>query len=315
MREPRAPRFTAVVIEPTRRARGPLPLLAAIATSALLACGASGSREAATPSAPNASITPAPPFAVGAPWPNVKLPRSAIAARAPSGALRVALNREALLVEGAELPIATRPRVGRAGFDARYKGSGEATSIEISPLRRVLAATAAESKGGKAGPLLLGLDDDVTYRTFTEVVFSTMQAGYVDLWLAVDTNAGERAIAFPAPRSSRGDAKAWDALVVIVGQDGFYLKASQQLVSRDCGEREGMVTIPRVGGYDYAGLGACAATLKRGPRLPAGSETVLLTAGSDIELGVLVNAMDALRADGATPLFPNVIFTVLGGAK
>lgn len=282
----------------------------ALASAVLLGCG---SRGAAHPEA----AAPALPFATGGPWPGVELPGSTSRAHAPAGALRVALNRQALLVEGAELPIADRPSVGRRGFDVRYKALGNPEGIEIAPLRRVLASIAAESKGGQPGPLLLGLDFNVTYRTFTEVMYTVMAAKYADLWLAVDTGDGERAIAVPAPRQvGPGEMRLSTDFTVIVGQDGFYVKADKRALRSGCDDAgTGAVTVPKRGGYDYLGLTACAAKLKKGALVPAGSTAVLLTAGPDIELQVVVRAMDALRADDATPLFPNVVFTVLGGSK
>lgn len=274
---------------------------------ALAACRAPEPVRAATRAVPV-------PFAEGAAWPGVRLPHSSSRALQPAAALRVALSREALLVEGAAQPIATSPADGRRGFDARFKARGTVDDLEIAPLRRVLEAMVP--RAGRPPPLLLGLDSHASYRTFSEIALTAMRSGYSDLWLAVEGPGGLRAIAIPSTANARdGSAvRTSTGFAVIVGQDGFYVKAAGTPLLEGC-EPDGPfgVTVPRRRGYDYDALSECARLTKHRVDALGDQPVAHLVAGPDIELQVVVGAADAIRSHGERTLFPEVVFSVLGG--
>jgi biopolymer transport protein ExbD len=118
-----------------------------------------------------------------------------------------------------------------------------------------------------------------------------------------------------APRSSKGGVQAKptvdDALnlTIIVGTDGYYLKAKGGSLGSGCKEGVTGVTIPRVDGggqgdegnkrYDADGLRKCLRYVK--DKYPAAQHDrqVLLTAGPNVPFQEIVRVMDAVRGDDA----------------
>lgn len=120
------------------------------------------------------------------------------------------------------------------------------------------------------------------------------------------------------PKIARGRSKSQDSvetplnLNVTVTDAGVIVTGSGGKLSPGCtaidpaGSRS--VTVPRTTkGYDWPGLTTCVAKVKT----QFGDEdTVTVSADPQIEYEHLVAAMDAVRAQGKTELFPKVLVSV-----
>jgi biopolymer transport protein TolR len=109
------------------------------------------------------------------------------------------------------------------------------------------------------------------------------------------------------PRKAPGGADKPLGVTIAIVHDGFAIKASGGNVAPGCRDTG---TGLAVGKEDFAGLHACALTLKRsfGPD----DTNVTVTANPDIPYQTLVATMDAVRAtDDGKDLFPDVNLAVV----
>jgi biopolymer transport protein TolR len=102
-------------------------------------------------------------------------------------------------------------------------------------------------------------------------------------------------------------------LSVTLTERGVILGTGSGFVRPGCEDTSagGTIAVPAVNGmFDGDGLRRCAARLHGA--LPEVND-VVLTADPEIAYADLIHAMDALRVDGETPLFPNVLIS--GGVR
>lgn len=102
-------------------------------------------------------------------------------------------------------------------------------------------------------------------------------------------------------------------LSVTLTDRGVIIGTGSGFVRSGCDETGagGTIAVPAVdGGLDGEGLRRCASHLHAA--LPEVND-VVLTADPEIPYADLIHAMDALRADGERPLFPNVLIS--GGVR
>jgi biopolymer transport protein ExbD len=115
---------------------------------------------------------------------------------------------------------------------------------------------------------------------------------------------------------SRGDRIVVDAagattpsldLSVFIATDGFHVISLGANLAPGCATPGPGPTVPnKDGAYDFAGLTACAVTLKG---RPAGAGTAVTIAGTPAtKYQTLVSTMDALRKSEEKELFPEVTF-------
>jgi biopolymer transport protein ExbD len=96
-------------------------------------------------------------------------------------------------------------------------------------------------------------------------------------------------------------------LTVFIGADGFRVISLGANLAPGCAAPGQGVTVPNKDGrFDFAGLTACAVTLKG---TPAGAGTaVTISATPATKYQTVVSTMDALRNNASTALFPDVSF-------
>jgi biopolymer transport protein TolR len=96
-----------------------------------------------------------------------------------------------------------------------------------------------------------------------------------------------------------------------ITNQGITLKTSSGNVATGCQGFGPGVTIPkRADAYDYAALTTCAKQLKAANPDFKEETQVTITGNPDIELGAVIDTLDALRKDGDEELFPDVHFGV-----
>lgn len=103
------------------------------------------------------------------------------------------------------------------------------------------------------------------------------------------------------------------SMTVLIVSEGFGVKAAGGNVAAGCQGHGAGLAVPKKGGrYDLAGLTQCAETLK-GMKESFQDETqVFLSANNDIEYGLVIQVMDALRkAKDGKDLFPSVNFSTI----
>ncbi len=107
-----------------------------------------------------------------------------------------------------------------------------------------------------------------------------------------------------------GESKALNLSAFITGQ-GVSLKTSSGNISTGCQDVGAGVTIPKKNdSFDWASLTACVKRLKNAKAEFKDETQVTITANPDIAYEVIIDTMDALRADGEDELFPEVHFGV-----
>jgi biopolymer transport protein ExbD len=220
---------------------------------------------------------------------------------APPG-LAVTVTRRDILVEGnAVAPIAA------GKVDPKLKGDGE-HGYRIVPLIEALEKRAAPGREAakRAGKpfdarVTLSFDRSLSYRLFTEVVYSCGQAGYSRYELIVKraTDGSLAAINFVIPDQSALAV----ATTVWVRLDAFKIVIDGAWVE-----------LPRLanGRYDYESLRRRLSEVKASAGDAALDRAVLLAAAS-IPYEVIVATMDTMRATrDRTPLFPVIQFGASG---
>jgi biopolymer transport protein TolR len=117
---------------------------------------------------------------------------------------------------------------------------------------------------------------------------------------AINGNKGRSEVASKALNLS-----AW------ITKDGIALKTSSGNVSPGCQGFGPGIAIPKRGdAYDYPSLTKCAKDLKAANPDFKEETQVTITASPDIELGFVIDTLDALRKDGEEQLFPDAHFGV-----
>jgi biopolymer transport protein ExbD len=119
-------------------------------------------------------------------------------------------------------------------------------------------------------------------------------------------------LAASAPKSGRGRDVPKDildeslGLTIVVGTDGYWIKARGGSLGTGCKAGAPGVTIPRAGvgdeanrGLDADGLQRCLRTIKDGYEAARGERQVLVTAGPNVPFQEIIRVMDAVRGDDA----------------
>jgi biopolymer transport protein ExbD len=98
-------------------------------------------------------------------------------------------------------------------------------------------------------------------------------------------------------------------LTALITSQGVSLKTSRGNVATGCDDVGPGIAIPKNGPrYDLAALTACAKKLKSSDVAFKDETQVTLVANPGIDLGTVVDVMDALRISGEEELFPDVHF-------
>jgi biopolymer transport protein ExbD len=115
----------------------------------------------------------------------------------------------------------------------------------------------------------------------------------------------------PALPSFSGAGSGRD-LTVFVVNDGFAIKASAGNVALGCDSVGPGIAVPkRAGAYDFGGLTACAAKLKRATPSDAEETQIYVTANPGVDYRTIVGVIDALRvSESGELLFPDVSLKV-----
>jgi biopolymer transport protein ExbD len=241
-------------------------------------------------------------------------------------------------------------------LEAAAQAGEKVTAAQRSKIRR-LSAPKEVDESEEAGELNIVPFLDI----ITNVMMFVLASISVTFTVTLDANA---------PRSSKGGVQQKPLnddslnLTIIVGIDGYYVKAKGGSLGTGCKEGSSTVTVPRIDAagegnegnkkYDAAGLRKCLRYVKDKYEVAHHDRQVLLTAGPNIPFQEIVRVMDAIRGDEAgsckemcpsevdpatgdqvhmvcnqgqcakecgddttkcSELFPDVIFTVLGGSK
>jgi biopolymer transport protein ExbD len=250
------------------------------------------------------------------------LPLSTSMTSAPSGALLVVLSREGLSL-GKDGPILATAGVDPAGcsdgFDAKYK-RGSCHDLYLVPLGAALQV-AAPAQASVPPTVTIAADASIPYRMLHETLYTLGQARVTTANLLVRSGL---AIPFTFDVSPLADQvrRASQALVpgapiqlqlhVIVTTrmtHGFVVAAAGRSMGPWCREAGEGMAVPNPGNlgdlYNFAGLTACATTIKASEPRFSTERHVTITADASVNMQTLVTTIDALRgADGL--LFPEV---------
>jgi biopolymer transport protein ExbD len=240
---------------------------------------------------------------------------------APSDALIVVLSREGLSL-GKDGPILAMADVDPAawsdGFDTKYKRASR-NDLYLVPLGTALQA--AYPGAATAPTVVIAADASIPYRMLHEVLYTLGQASVTTGNLLVRSGL---VIPFTFDASPLADQvrRAHQALVpgapiqlqlqVIVTTrrtPGFVISAAGREMGPGCREAGEGAAVPNPGNlgdlYLFAGLTACATTIKSSEPRFAKETHVTITADGNVKMQTLVSTIDALRgADGL--LFPEV---------
>jgi biopolymer transport protein ExbD len=251
------------------------------------------------------------------------LPLSTSMTSAPSDALLVVLSREGLSL-GKDGPILATADVDPAGcldgFGAKYK-RGSCHDLYLVPLGAALqAATPAQASAPPT--VTIAADASIPYRMLHETLYTLGQARVTMGNLLVRSGL---AIPFTFDASPLADQvrRTREALVpgapiqlrlnVLVTTrmtPGFVVSAVGRSMRAGCREAGEGAAVPNPGNlaevYLFAGLTACATTIKSSEPRFSTERHVTITADASVTMQTLVTTIDALRgADGL--LFPEVI--------
>lgn len=251
-----------------------------------------------------------PPLAVVPPK-DLTLPEVKAGIPLPTQDLVITVSKTMLALEGQDIvPVPADPR---RGFDAKYKRSGP-TDVYVQPLALALEwARKYPPMVDRPAAMTLLVDASIPYRLLVEVLFTLGQ----NEWSIFHFGAMHEgkvvglADAHP-PRTGHPRAPAERnplALTVLVVPDGFSLKASGGNVAPGCRDTGPGIAIPKTtaGGYDYAGLRACAAKLKSASPEFAKETQFVVSASPETPYGAVVTAIETLEEGD---LFEDVMFGV-----
>jgi hypothetical protein len=296
-------------------------------------------------SAPAVTSTSGPPPA------DITLPASSSTTPPSAGALVVVLSptRLALGRDGAALAVppadhATWP----LGFETPFKRQSR-NDFFLKPLGDAMEARFAADAA--VPNVVLMVDAAIAYRLLAETIYTLGQERASEVSIAVSGGARVCTIAITLPRRddpeimmereaarravlaalatdggprppapvavpSRGTSSVPDGhlvLNVLIESGGFVVSGSGRRMLPGCREAGNGVAVPtKDGAYDFAGLAACAATLKGSAPAYAAETKVTLSAAASTDVQTVVSAIDALRG-GAEPLFPLVSLGVPRG--
>ncbi len=241
-------------------------------------------------------------------------------------------------------------------LEAAAQAGEKVTAAQRSKIRR-LSTPKEVDESEEAGELNIVPFLDI----ITNVMMFVLASISVTFTVTLDANA---------PRSSKGGVQQKPLnddslnLTVIIGTDGYFIKAKGGSIGPGCREGSSAVAIPRIDAagegnegnkkYDAVGLQKCLRYVKDKYDVAHHDRQVLLTAGPNVPFQEVVRVMDAIRGDEAgsckepcpsevdpatgdqvhmvcnqgqcakecgddttkcSELFPDVIFTVLGGSK
>lgn len=241
-------------------------------------------------------------------------------------------------------------------LEAAAQAGEKLTAAQRSKIRR-LSAPKEVDESEEAGELNIVPFLDI----ITNVMMFVLASISVTFTVTLDAAAPRSSKGGVAPKSVLDDSLN---LTIIVGTDGYYLKAKGGSLGSGCKEGATGVTIPRIDAagegnegnkkYDAEGLRKCLRYVKDKYEVAHHDRQVLLTAGPNVPFQEVVRVMDAVRGDDVggceatcpsevdpttgdqlrmvcdnhrctkecgddatkcSELFPDVIFTVLGGSK
>ncbi len=243
-------------------------------------------------------------------------------------------------------------------LDVARQAGEEPTARQRAKVRR-LSAPKEVDESEQAGELNIVPFLDIITNVMMFVLASLAVTFTVTLAASAPKTSGKQWSPKP-PDESLG-------LAIVVGTDGYWIKARGGSLGAGCKEGASGVTIPRVssagaggtaddGGraFDADGLRRCLRQIKDRYKVARDERQVLVTAGPNVPFQELVRVMDAVRGDEAggcaascpaetdpktgaavrlvcdqgqcaracsgeasrcSELFPDVVFTVLAGAK
>lgn len=193
-------------------------------------------------------------------------------------------------------PLLTVP-AGEHDFAATDKRDGKGTDLLLPALQAALLEKCGDAGAG----LLLHVDARATYRMFVDVVYTSAQAGFSGVAVAVD-DGKVIPLTFPKIRAPRDGGLELDLklppTVVIVG-DGFVVKTSKGSISEGCDHVGPGITIR---GHDAKALGACLQKLRVAVPALGDEHAITFSANPDIRMQVLADGWSAARAERFTEL-------------
>ncbi|MGF1465043.1 MAG: ExbD/TolR family protein [Sandaracinaceae bacterium] len=119
----------------------------------------------------------------------------------------------------------------------------------------------------------------------------------------------------PSGAGGSGNGMQTLNLTVTVTDEGIVMSGSGGHVSPNCQETRGgsVVTVPKTGPdyteQSFSALNRCAARIKEAH---PDEDRVIVSADPQVEFRNVVRTMDALRNDGTTELFPNLLLSAGG---
>jgi hypothetical protein len=309
---------------------------------ALLACTGCDHRS----SAGTAGVPSGAAIETGIAPADVTLPASSSTTVPAVDPLVVVLSHSRLAL-GRDAPLAV-PNPDSAtwaqGFDAKYKRASR-NDLFLVPLGSAMGA--AFPGDASVGDVAIAASASISYRMLTETMYTLGQERVVRVAILVRSGAEVRAIpiklprpgdnlisptmvsallaqlahdggpgapsATPPPRAS-SDASTSAAVSLslnVIGTDGgFVVSAAGQRMGPGCHEPGTGIAVPRHDdAYDFAGLAACATTIKASSPTYAGETRVTVTLNAGLDVQLLVSTLDALRGTGGA-LFPEVLLGV-----
>jgi hypothetical protein len=248
---------------------------------------------------------------------DVKLATSRSTTLAPGNAVVVVLSptRVALDRDGPPLAVPD-PATWDKGLDVKYK-RGSRNDYGIVPLE---AALEARRPDGSAPELVVAADASVPNRLLVEALYTIGQSWRSNVALLVQDGASAHIIEIDFPKPGRqdnlladvvlgsdgGEAAAHLHLRVVVQPDGFVVSGGGRRIAEGCRGAGGAVAVPkRDGAYDFAGLTACATTLKGSSPSYADEVIATVSGSAATDTQTFVSTIDALRGPGAQ-LFPQI---------
>jgi biopolymer transport protein ExbD len=243
-------------------------------------------------------------------WP---LPISSCTTPAPDAALVVVLSRKGLSLgkDGALLasvdPDAT---TWSQGFGTPYKPHAR-NDLELVPLTAALQA--AYPDGNPLPTAAIAADPSVPYRMVEETLYTLGQRHVTSAVLLAragsaipftfDVSPLAEQVRHGPCQSVPGEAPPLCLHVIITDgrSAGFVISAAGRQVGPGCQAAPGFgAAVPKRGGaFDFAGLSACAATLKGSDARLAAETYVTVTADGGVDVQTVVSTIDALRgSDG-----------------
>ncbi|MBK7398440.1 MAG: hypothetical protein IPJ34_19630 [Myxococcales bacterium] len=239
----------------------------------------------------------------------------------PSPARSLWIGPKAVRLEPRGKSIVDVPEDAVGGFPAETKDHG-AVGLLVKPI----ASELGRVTGGK---LVLHFDARTTYRVLLEVAFTAGQQGFDDLSFAVrKADGGEGAVRIVLVRPEKLEklkplSAELDAAsptqecqvnpAVIVGSDGYFVKANGARIAPGCDGLGKGTTLPRrAGKLEPQALTACLAKIRDASKCSEPERSISFTANPDVDMQSLVDTMDAVRRDGTgKALYPDLVLTVM----